>query len=84
MGASAVTEGAEYTPEPNSERPERERDLVVARSDEVGDVSPHTGGRAQPGDVIGIETGGERTGIGDTSEDENKRRQDAENAAEKH
>jgi hypothetical protein len=37
-------------------------------------VSPHFDGRAQPGDVIGIETGGERTGIGDTSEDEDARR----------
>jgi hypothetical protein len=43
-------------------------------------VSPHDGGRAQPGDVLGIETGGERTSIGDTSEDENKRRENAEKA----
>ena len=39
------------------------------------DVSPHDGGRAQPGDVLGIETGGEETHIGETSEDENKRRE---------
>lgn len=44
------------------------------------DVSPHAGGRAQPGDVIGIETGGERTGVGDTAEDENRRRRVAERA----
>jgi hypothetical protein len=44
------------------------------------DPSPHLDGRAQPGDVLGIETGGERTGIGDTAEDENKRRRDAERA----
>jgi hypothetical protein len=44
----------------------------------AGDVSPHYGGRAQPGDVLGLETGGETTGIGDTAEDENKRRRDAE------
>jgi hypothetical protein len=44
------------------------------------DVSPHYEGRAQPGDVIGIETGGERTGVGDTAEDENKRRRVAERA----
>jgi hypothetical protein len=31
-------------------------------------------GRAQPGDVIGIETGGERTHVGDTPEDEHRRR----------
>jgi hypothetical protein len=54
---------------------ERERELVVAR--ETEDVSPHFDGRAQPGDVIGLETGGERTHIGETSEDENKRRVDA-------
>jgi hypothetical protein len=58
----------------------REREAVVAQA---GDVSPHAGGRAQPGDVLGIETGGERTYVGDTSEDENKRRQDAEEAAAK-
>ena len=42
-----------------------------------GDVSPHDGGRAQPGDVLGIETGGETTEIGDTAEDENERRRDS-------
>lgn len=35
--------------------------------------------RAQPGDVIGIETGGETTGIGDTAEDEDRRRERADN-----
>jgi hypothetical protein len=59
---------------------DRQRDSVVAQAD---DVSPHLGGRAQPGDVLGVETGGERTYIGDTSEDENKRRRDAEKAAGK-
>ena len=48
------------------------------RDREVGDESPHLDGRAQPGDVIGLETGGESTHIGDTAEDENKRRIDAE------
>jgi hypothetical protein len=43
-----------------------------------GESSPHFDGRAQPGDVLGIETGGETTGIGDTSEEENARRQKAE------
>jgi hypothetical protein len=42
-----------------------------------GDVSPHHGRRAQPGDVLGIETGGETTGIGDTAEDEDERRRAA-------
>jgi len=59
----------------------REREEVVAS--EAGDTSPHLGGRAQPGDVLGVETGGERTYVGDTSEDENKRRRDAEEAARK-
>jgi len=49
----------------------------------AGEVSPHYGGRAQPGDILGIETGGETTGIGDTSEDEDERRRDAEKAAAK-
>jgi uncharacterized protein YjbJ (UPF0337 family) len=40
--------------------------------------SPHFGGRAQPGDVIGVETGGEQTHVGETTEDENSRRRDAE------
>jgi hypothetical protein len=34
--------------------------------------------RAQPGDVLGIETGGETTQLGDTAEDEDERLQDAE------
>ena len=45
-----------------------------------GDNSPHLGGRAQPGDVLGIETGGERTAIGETAEDEDRRRVQAERA----
>ena len=40
----------------------------------AGDVSPYFGGRAKPGDVLGFETGGETTSLGDTAEDENKRR----------
>ena len=47
------------------------------------DVSPHFGGRAQPGDILGIETGGETTNIGDSAEDENKRRRAAENSDRK-
>jgi hypothetical protein len=57
------------------------REAVTAR--ETNDVSPHFDGRAQPGDVIGLETGGERTYIGDTSEDENERRRSAEEADRK-
>ena len=50
-------------------------DAEVTR--DLGDVSPHDGGRAQPGDVLGIETGGETTEIGDTAEDENERRRNS-------
>lgn len=39
--------------------------------------------RAQPGDVLGIETDGETTELGDTREDEDERRHDAEEAARK-
>ncbi len=74
-------------------REEYDRELVTARDrtegnvrvrDEVApreDMSPHLDRRAQPGDILGLETGGERTYIGDTTEDENKRRRDAEQAA---
>ena len=37
--------------------------------------------RAQPGDVLGIERGGETTNLGDTEEDEDSRRKDAEREA---
>ncbi len=62
------------------ERSAREREAVTSRG---GDTSPYPGGRAQPGDVVGFDTGGERTHIGDTTEDENRRRRDAEEAAAK-
>jgi hypothetical protein len=39
--------------------------------------------RAQPGDVLGIERGGETTSIGDTEEDEDERRRDSEKDAPK-
>ena len=66
----------------------RRRERAGARSASwpasgTDDNSPHFDGRAQPGDVLGVETGGERTYVGDTSEDENKRRRDAEEAAAK-
>jgi hypothetical protein len=38
--------------------------------------------RAQPGDVLGIERGGETTSLGDTEEDEDRRRREAEDAAD--
>jgi len=66
--------------EPALVRERSDREHVVARGD---DVSPHFEGRAQPGDVLGLETGGERTYMGDTVEDENKRRRIAERTVEK-
>lgn len=48
------------------------------------DTGHHPAGdRAQPGDVLGIETDGETTELGDTREDEDERRRDAEEAARK-
>ena len=38
--------------------------------------------RAQPGDVLGIERGGETTSLGDTEEDEDRRRRELEDGAE--
>jgi len=70
--------GAGSTPPGTMPPRASQREAVVAHRD---DVSPHAGGRAQPGDVLGVETGGERTYVGDTSEDENKRRRDAEQSA---
>lgn len=62
-------------------------ELVTARDKDadqrLGDVSPHVGSRAQPGDVLGLETGGEQTHVGETTEDENERRRDAEKAGAK-
>ena len=60
-----------------ADRPARDRDAVVSHAD----PSPHFGGRAQPGDVLGIEEGGERTHVGETAEDENRRREEAERSA---
>ncbi len=57
-----------------------DRELVTARAT---DQSPHLEGRAKPGDILGLETGGEQTHMGDTSEDEDKRRLEAERAMTK-
>ena len=40
--------------------------------------APRYGERAQPGDILGIESSGETTGLGDTAVDEDKRRERAE------
>ena len=58
----------------------RGREAVVANA---ANSSPHFGGRAQPGDVLGVETEGEQTHVGDTAEDEDKRREAAQKHAEK-
>ena len=79
---------------PAAVRDDYNRDAVRARDSgpqgrdvrpvtEGGEESPHLGGRAQPGDVLGVETAGERTYLGDTSEKENDRRREAETAAGK-
>jgi hypothetical protein len=74
-------EPATYTRPPSRTGSDVAHERVVASGTRrPGDDSPHLDGRAQPGDVLGIETGGERTGIGDTAEDEDKRRRDAERA----
>jgi hypothetical protein len=60
--------------------PRSDREVVTAHG---GETSPYAGGRAKPGDVIGVETGGETTRLSDTKADENERRRDAERAASK-
>lgn len=92
MGERAYQSAVEYpaataTSSSSSSAAGRAAEHVRARErdddDRTGDVSPHFDGRAQPGDVIGLETGGERTHIGETAEDENQRRRDAEKSARK-
>src|SRR5262245_41853377 len=56
--------------------PRRERSQYVAPAEDH-ETSPHQEGRAQPGDVLGVETGGEVTHIGETKDDEDKRREKA-------
>jgi PRC-barrel domain len=69
--------GEVYDRELITARERGDRENVTRRPDEE---SPHYEGRAQPGDVLGLESGGERTYVGETSEDENKRRRDAKEA----
>ena len=81
--SAAIPVREEHDRELVTARDRSERDARPLRDDDPGreDVSPHLDRRAQPGDVLGLETGGERTYVGDTSDDENKRRRDAELAA---
>ena len=60
-----------------------DEDRQRTREQVAGSASIDNGVRAQPGDVLGLDTDGERTYIGDTNEDEDKRRRDAEEAAPK-
>jgi hypothetical protein len=84
MGEAAITAGAALGRDTSPvTRRSTSADPVLEQtgSRKPGDDSPHLGGRAQPGDVLGIETGGERTHVGETSEDEDRRREDATKAA---
>jgi hypothetical protein len=94
MGEGAFTAGVEYPPSkvaPTSgdvSRPQTSRATKASDTDRPTTVhekedSPFFDGRAQPGDVLGLDTGGERTYVGDTADDENERRRDAEKAAKK-
>jgi hypothetical protein len=59
----------------NRDRSTTAREAVVARA--AGDGSDASG-RAQPGDVLGVARDGEQTHVGETAEDEDRRRRDAE------
>jgi hypothetical protein len=61
----------------------RERMPPVVERSEAHDATADAAGRAKPGDVIGVETGGEVTHVGDTREDEDTRRENAEKTARK-
>lgn len=61
----------------------RERSASVEPAEAHDAASPHFDGRAQPGDVIGVETGGEDTHIGETKQDEIDRVRKAEEADRK-
>lgn len=82
-----VDRGAEIRAAESAAAATRGVEADARRDDRTGvrdsDPSPHFDGRAQPGDVLGVETGGETTQIGDTAEDENARRRSAESDAPK-
>ena len=65
MSGAKAEVGSGMPPAASFDRSSRERDTVVAKA---ADGSPHVDGRAQPGDVLGVETDGEQTHIGDTAE----------------
>jgi uncharacterized protein YjbJ (UPF0337 family) len=55
----------------------RQRSLDIETSREEATEPMDIGVRAQPGDVLGLDTDGEITALGDTAEDEDRRRVDA-------
>jgi len=83
--SAATADRSAATVERERAREQHDREHVMARDRDrdASEVSPYTDGRAQPGDVLGLETGGERSHLGDDADDENKRRRDAQRAAEK-
>jgi hypothetical protein len=91
VGGVAHDEGyVTSRPSADGERRRDDGEWIVARA-HVSDVSseggsseylfPELDGRAQPGDVLDIETGGERTSVEETAEDERRRRDEAETKA---
>lgn len=76
-GANAEVGSGRQPVTADPDRFSRQREEVVAHGGDSSNV------RAQPGDVIGLDTDGERTHIGETAEDEDKRREAAEKDAEK-
>jgi hypothetical protein len=70
--AQDVKDAADPRPIRPNPLPPGDEDVEPSRDSD--DVSPHHGGRAQPGDILGLETGGETTELGDTAEDEDERR----------
>ena len=82
VGESVYEKEAEYQTLPAGTVTKREQSTPAVRA-AANDTSPHFDGRAQPGDVLGIETGGEQSHVGDTKEDEDERRQKADDAARK-
>jgi PRC-barrel domain len=91
MGRSRTSDVAARSREEISGRLREEDDVYLVRDEPVvardrdavrrDDLrAPAVGERAQPGDILGIESGGERTSIGDTAENEDRRREQAEKA----
>lgn len=64
---------------PLAHQEEQEITMSNQKTSPTSDPSPQqTADRAQPGDVLGVETDGKRTHLGDDAEDENEALEDAE------